>query len=134
MSPNTNACYWLTLITGFIFIFPLFCMDCTWWQKLVYPKYEVSLELYHSLIRFIRNCHSCRLLNLKVCDNAFNNEKARILFDGLQGTQLTAFAFENVAGNFNYAGSESDDFMVNAGLLRQLPMTVTMKWGDMSNP
>jgi hypothetical protein len=129
--PTGSACFWLTLISGMFLIFPLCFMCCTWWLKLVYPKYEVNPELYHSLVRFIRSSHGCRFLNLKVCDNAFNNEKARILFDGLQGTQLTAFAFENVAGNFNYAGSESDDFMVNAGLLRQLPMTVTMKWGEM---
>jgi hypothetical protein len=125
------ACFWLTIISGMFFIFPFFFMCCSWWQKKVFPKYEISSNFYLSLTRFARSSPNCRYLNIKVCDNAFTSDKARALFNGLQGSRLTAFSFTNVAGNFNYANNESDEFMTNANLLKQLPMTVTAKWGEM---
>jgi hypothetical protein len=124
-------CYILTLITAVLLIIPLFFMSCKWWQKLIYPKYEVNPELYHSVVRFIRRQESCVSLSLKVCDNGFDASKARILAEGLQGTRVVTFAFVNMAGLFNYAGSEADDFQENAAMIKQLPITVIMMWGTL---
>jgi len=68
-----------------------------------------------------------------VADNAFNAEKASILYDGLIGSQVGAFNFINMALDCNYKQSEADNFMTNVACLKDLGQTKTsLTWGEMT--
>jgi len=79
---TTNTCCAIsTLISGMCCIFPLCFMCCGWWKKIVNAKYEINTETYRSLSRILNNPMSpVTNLNLTIVDNAFNFEKARILY------------------------------------------------------
>lgn len=70
-------------------------MYCGWWRKIVHPHYEVNIEFYKSLGRFLRTCTTCTALSVIVVDNAFDKKRAEALYESIQGTQLASFAFEN---------------------------------------
>ena len=67
--------------------------------------YDLSVNFYRLVGTFIRKETQCRVLKLTVVDNAFNTEKARALYEGLQGTQLTGLTFVNFALACNYLGT-----------------------------
>ena len=69
----------VTMLLGMCLIFPLCFTCCMWWKKLVYPKYEVTEEVYRAIWRFCSRSPQCTVINLSVADNAFNGEKARML-------------------------------------------------------
>ena len=73
-----------------------------WYRKLIFPKYEVNEELYRAVGRFCKRSPNCSIINLTVCDNGFNGEKANILYDGLIGSTVGAFNFVNMALECNY--------------------------------
>ena len=79
------------------------CCMCT--RQLTYPRYDLSVNFYRLVGTFIRKETQCRVLKLTVVDNAFNTEKARALYEGLQGTQLTGLTFVNFALACNYLGT-----------------------------
>lgn len=83
-------------------IFPIFFMFCAWWKKLVHPHYEMNIEFYRSIGRFLRTCTTCIALTVTVVDNAFDKQRADILYESIQGTQLRSFTFENKAIAIDY--------------------------------
>jgi hypothetical protein len=108
-STSNGCCMTLTFMFACL-IFPLFCMCCGWWKKIVYPQYEMNIEFYKSIGRFLRFCTTCTALTVTVVDNAFDKKRARALFESIQGTQLTSFTFENKAVAINYNDNEASDF------------------------
>jgi hypothetical protein len=94
--PGNCCCLISTIIAGSCLIFPLCFMCCTWWQKIVNPTYELTTEAYRDVGRFIELSPSINNLNLVVGDNAFNAEKARILFEMLSRSRITGFTFRNL--------------------------------------
>ena len=99
---RNSLCQILTMCLGVCFIFPLFFTCCMWWKNIVYPKYEVSEELYRAVSRFCRRSPHCTVINLTVADNGFNMEKARLLHEGLAGSTVQTFNFINMAIACNY--------------------------------
>lgn len=92
-STTSFCCMMMTFMLGSFFIFPLFFMCCSWWKSIVFPKYEVSLEFYKAVGRFLRTCTTCVSLSVVVVDSAFDQAKARALYQSLEGTQLKNFTF-----------------------------------------
>ena len=129
-----NACVqFLTCFFGIFFIFPLFFTCCMWWKKIVYPKYEVNEEFYRAFVRFCRRSNFCTTINLTVADNAFNAEKANILYEGLSSSTATTFNFINMALACNHRQNEADNFLTNVAPLKDLTrITTSLTWGDMS--
>lgn len=72
--------YTLTYVLSGCLIIPLFFMSCMWWKKIVYPKYELNIEFYRSIGRYLRSNPLCIELAINVCDNAFDGSKARVLY------------------------------------------------------
>ena len=104
-----------------------------WWKKIVYPKYEVNEEFYRALVRFCRRSQYCTTINLTIADNAFNGEKANLLYEGLSSSSVTTFNFINMALACNYRENEADNFMNNVAPLKDLTrITTSLSWGDMS--
>ena len=123
----------LTILLGACLIFPLFFTCCMWWKKLVYPKYEVNEEAYRAVGRFCKRSPNCSVINLTVCDNGLNAEKANILYDGLIGSRVSTFNLTNMALDCNYRQNEVDNFMTNVACLKDLGQTKTsLTWGDMT--
>ena len=69
-------------------------------------------------------------LNLRVFDNAFNSQKARILYDGLMSSQIKNFNFINEVQPFSYKEDEGDSFAMNVGIWKELPTKVNATWGS----
>lgn len=130
-SSYNSVCYFLTICLASIIIIPLCFMCCMWYKKIIYPKYEVNIEFYRAIGRFLRN-NTVTSLTLNVCDNAFNANKARALYESLEGTPLQQFTFSNMALACNYEDSEADDFVMNMSAIKNLGKTTTMTWGDMT--
>ena len=120
-SEGNDCCFILTFFLGVILILPFCFMCCMWWKKIVYPKYEMTVQFYRTIGVFLRKERQCILLNLTVVDNAFNAEKAKVLFESLSGTSLTGFTFKNIALACNYNESEADSFITNMTPLKGLP-------------
>ena len=78
-STTNQCCMTLTLMFACL-IFPLFCMCCGWWKKIVHPKYEMNIEFYKSIGRFLRMCTTCTALTVTVVDNAFDKKRAAALY------------------------------------------------------
>jgi hypothetical protein len=103
-----------------------------WWKKIVMPRYEVNPEVYHSVGRLISSAGSTITnLTLEVVDNAFNAEKANILFEAISRSRLIGFTFRNKALGCNYNQSEFDDFSNNMAPLKSLTnVTSDCIWDD----
>lgn len=114
-------------------IFPI-CLPCFMcWNSKVYPKWEVNEELYRAIGRFIRRSPYCTVVNLTVADNAFNNEKAMILYDGLIGSTLTTFTFTNIALACDGKNQEATNFIQNVAQLKDMgSITASFTWGGMT--
>ena len=120
-----------TVLLGMCLIFPLFFTCCMWWKKLVYPKYEVIEEVYRAIWRFCSRSPHCTVINLSVADNAFNGEKARMIYEGLSSSSVRTFNFTNMALACNYRENEIDNFQMNVAPCKQLDhITSTFTWGD----
>ena len=90
-------------------------------------------ELYRAVGRFCKRSWNCSVINLSVCDNGFNAEKANILYDGLIGSRVETFNLVNMAMPINYKENEADSFMNNVACLKDLGQTKTsFTWGDMT--
>ena len=93
-----TCCFVCTIIWGSILIIPLFFMCCDWWQRMVYPAYDVPLVGYtciNSLFRFRAVQH----LSLSVIDNTFDATKAGALYSVIQNSGLRSFSFVNSCGD-----------------------------------
>ena len=67
---------------------------------------------------------------MTVADNAFNGEKARILYDGLIGSTLTAFNFTNIALACDGKDEEATNFGQNVADLKEMgSIKTTLTWG-----
>ena len=74
------------------------------------------------------------MVNLTVADNAFNGEKANILYDRLIGSTIGTFNFVNMALCCNYRNNEADNFMSNVACLKDLGQVKTsFTWGDLAS-
>lgn len=91
------CCLVTTFFLGGCLIIPLTFMCCMWWKKIVNPFYELTIEAYRDIGQFIERNPTINNLNLVVVDNAFNAEKARVLYDILSRGQITGFTFVNLA-------------------------------------
>ena len=69
---GSALCYCLTFMFMCL-IFPVFFIFCTWWHKIVYPKYQVTPDFYRAVSQFIKSNNNCTTVKLAVCDNAFNS-------------------------------------------------------------
>jgi hypothetical protein len=98
---TNSCCYCLTMIFAAFLIFPFCFMCCMWWKKLVYPKYEMNVETYRAIARFVA-ASGITNLTLTIVDNCFNAEKARILYEALASSRITGFTFLNKALACNY--------------------------------
>jgi hypothetical protein len=96
------ACLFLTMVCAVFLIFPIFFMCCDWWRKVVYPLYSVRLDFYRGLGTFLRRVPSCQTLRVTVCDNNFNAEKGRLLYEALMGSQVKSFTLVNLASSLNW--------------------------------
>lgn len=76
---GNTCCLVLTMIFGCL-IFPLCFMCCAWWKKIVYPIYEINIEFYRSIGRFLRQNPQCNNITLTVADSGFDRNKARALY------------------------------------------------------
>ena len=76
-------------------------MCCMWWKKIVSPRYEVNIQTYQAISRFLSSSGISNL-SLIVADNNFNAEKARVLFEGVSASKLKGFSFNNVGLDCNY--------------------------------
>ena len=73
------------------------------------------------------------MVNLTVADNAFDSEKASILYDGLIGSRIGTFNFVNLALCCNYRNNEADNFMSNVACLKDLGQIKTsLTWGELT--
>lgn len=129
--PGNIGCAISTLMVGVFCCFPLCFMCCMWWKKIVAAFYELTLEAYRDIGVFLERNQSATNLNLTVADNAFNAEKARVLYESLSRSRLTGFTFVNVALACNNRGNEADDFLSNIVPLKSLNIAMSLKWGDM---
>jgi hypothetical protein len=129
-TPN-NCCYILTILLGSLLIFPLCFICCMWWKKIVYPTYELSLQAYQSIAYLIQSSPNMNNVALSVVDNAFNAEKARILYEALSRSRVTGFSFLNRALACNDQFNEADDFRNNMQPIKSLSLTSSIVWGDM---
>jgi hypothetical protein len=98
--PNYLCCI-LTGFLGFLLVFPWFVMFCEWWTKIVEPAFEIPLGIYHGLLALLK-IPTIKSVNLEVQDNAFNNEKAKLLFDSLSVSEVKDFTFYNSGSAFDY--------------------------------
>ena len=129
-SAYNACCYCFTMFFASLLIFPLCFMCCMWWKKIVYPKYEVNIEFYRAVGRFLRSTNTVTHLTLNICDNAFDAAKARALYESLEGTSLQQFTLSNKALACNYQSDEADSFLQNVTPIKGLNMTANMTWGD----
>ncbi len=86
---------------GFLLFFPWIVMCCEWWTKMVEPAFELPLDIYHGLMGLIK-MPTVKSVNLEVIDNAFNNEKAKLIFNNLSASEVKDFTFYNSGGAFDY--------------------------------
>lgn len=99
--PSNQCCMWFTIMFGCL-IFPILFMYCVWWKRLVHPHYEMNIKFYRSISPFLRTCTTCTALTVTVVGNAFDKQRADILYESIQGTQLRSFTFENKAIAIDY--------------------------------
>lgn len=122
--------YLCTIMWARLMIFPVFftCSDC--WKNTVYPAWTIPLSTYHSLGRLFRNPNLNNIC-LTVVDNAFNKEKAQILYNLLsENHHLRGFTFVNNCGFYNFEGREWDDFEANMQPIKQLNSVISdIRWG-----
>jgi len=58
--------------------------------------YEISISFYRMLSDLLEKHNQCKMLTLNVYDNAFDAEKARVLYASLDGRSgLRGFVFKN---------------------------------------
>jgi len=76
----------------------------------------------------IANNPTIKTINLKVVDNAFNAQKARLIYGYLSSSQVSVFHFQNIASSVNYKDSEYSDFIENMKPIKSLPITGVIKW------
>ena len=131
MSTTNVCCMFLTIMLGAWLIIPFFFMCCSWWKKIVYPKYEINIEFYRAIGRFLRTCTTCVSLSLTVYDNSFDQSKARVLYQSLEGTQLTSFTFVNNAIACDYNNDEVSNFEESMRPIKSLPINSSIQWGGM---
>ena len=74
------ASYLCTIIWGSIIIFPLFFLCMGWWKRCTYPAFTIDSQIYQSLSRLTKSS-SLKNITLRVMDNAFDREKANILYN-----------------------------------------------------
>ena len=117
-----------TDIIGVFMIFPFFFWSCSWWKKIVYPAYEVSVSSYKCLQRLTKS-KKINKLTLNVIDNTFNDQKAKILYNILSKSSIKRFVFTNRAMNYDYNDTEWSDFDKNMEPIKNLLMSTSMKWG-----
>jgi hypothetical protein len=94
---SNNCCFYFTVISGSFIILPLFFMCCMWWKKIVYPFYELSVDAYQNIANLIARSPNMNNLTLTITDNAFNAQKARILYDALSRSRVMSLSFSNRA-------------------------------------
>jgi len=64
-----------------------------------------------------------------VKDNAFNNQKAQILYQMVSSQpNLIGFTFINVASGFNYNANEYSNFEDNMKPFKKLPIMTDIRW------
>lgn len=98
------CCYICTIIWAGILIFPIFFLCCDWWQKFVYPAFDIPIATYYSLQR-IFSSYSLQTMTLTVVDNRFGADKCQAIYDMLSRSQIKGFTFMNNTGRYDY---ESD--------------------------
>jgi hypothetical protein len=125
------CCAISTIISGAFCIFPLCFMCCMWWKKIVSAIYELTPETYRDIGVFLERNPTVTNLNLTVADNAFDAEKARILYESLSRSRVTGLTFVNIALPCNNRVNEADDFLTNIVPIKSLNMSTSLKWGDM---
>lgn len=69
---SNTCCFILTILFGGFILVPLLFMCCMWWKKKVYPMYQLTVDAYQHLAKFIAKTPNLNYLNLVVVDNAFN--------------------------------------------------------------
>lgn len=121
------CCMIITIVFGSILIFPLCFMCCGWWQRLVYPAFEVEEHAYRSLEKLFSSTN-LNSVTITVVDNAFNRSKANIIYEMLSRSCAKAFIFNNSAGPYNYNESEYDDFKSNVSPIKSLSISANMRW------
>jgi hypothetical protein len=128
---TNQCCIASTIILGGVCIFPLCFMCCDWWKKIAHPTYEISIETYNDIGRFINKNSTMNNLTLTVADNSFNAEKANILAESIRSSRLTGFTFLNIAVPLNHLQNEANDFINNAAPIKSLGIATSLTWRDM---
>ncbi len=127
---SNPMCIFSTICFGMCCIFPLCFMCCNWWKKAVYPIYELSLQAYREVASFLERNPTANNLNLIVVDNAFNYEKASVLYDTLSRGQIRTISFTNKALACNGELNELDSFRNNMLPIKSLGIESSLIWGD----
>jgi hypothetical protein len=68
---------------------------------MVEPAFELPLDIYHGLMAVIK-IPTVKSFNLEVQDNAFNNEKTKLIYSNLSVSEVKDFTFYNSGGAFDY--------------------------------
>ena len=96
------------------------------------PSTNQANNLSHGKSRFCRKSPHCTTINFTVADNGFNSEKARLLHEGLSGSNVNSFTFVNMALACNYREDEADSFIQNVSPMKELRSTTSFTWGEMT--
>ena len=75
-------------------------MCCDWWKRYCYANYDIPESVYISLVRLMQG-RNMQNITIKVTDNYFGAQKAKILCEGVSKSCLKGFSFTNVAQAFD---------------------------------
>lgn len=122
--------YICTIIWGSILIFPIFFICCAWWQRCVYPAYDIPYSVYESLGKLFRG-GSLRNVTLNITDNTFDQAKAQLLYNFISSSKISGFTLINSAGPYNFKGNEYSNFLANMQPIKNLPLVMSdLRWSD----
>lgn len=88
----------------------------------------MTAEAYRDVGRFIDRFPTITDLELRVVDNTFDSEKARILYEILSRSRITSFDFINLAIAVNERSNEADDFLINIAPIKSLNFPTNLTW------
>jgi len=77
------------------FILIIMCMNC--WNKCVFSAYSITSNVYTKLDKLFE-APRMRNMILTINDNTFDAEKATILYNLIEKSQIKKFTFMNMAG------------------------------------
>lgn len=86
-------------------------MLCKWWDRKVYPAYEIPTETYQSLGEYLLEGKQLKNIVISIADNNFTKQKGEILSFYLKKmTNVATFHLSNSAVMFDWKNDEFKKF------------------------